>query len=161
MKVETFAGHPIPVASVVLGSTRNQPASTLSFLQPQLCTTLSCLQLLLLCSGAQSPWPQTRPLGGITTHSCSIGKPYRIIGAQRIPYQYWYDRLYKAHAMGLNTIFSYVFWDQVEPTPGNWDFTGQNNLPEYFRLVQEVGLNVVLRAGPYICGEHEWGGFPA
>jgi hypothetical protein len=41
------------------------------------------------------------------------GEPYRIIGGQmdpqRIPYQYWYDRLYKARAMGLNTIFSYIF----------------------------------------------------
>jgi beta-galactosidase GanA len=93
------------------------------------------------------------------------GEPYRIIGgqmdAQRIPYQLWHDRLYKARAMGLNTIFSYVFWDQLEPTQGEWDFTGRNNIAEYFRLAQEVGLNVVLRAGPYICGEHEWGGFPA
>jgi beta-galactosidase GanA len=92
------------------------------------------------------------------------GNPYRIIGGQmdpqRIPYQYWYDRLYKARAMGLNTIFSYIFWDQLEPTQGNWDFTGQNNVQEYFRLAQEVGLNIVLRAGPYVCGEHEWGGFP-
>jgi hypothetical protein len=32
---------------------------------------------------------------------------------------------------------------------------------EYFRLAQEANLHVVLRAGPYVCGEHEWGGFPA
>ncbi|KFX93893.1 hypothetical protein O988_06585 [Pseudogymnoascus sp. VKM F-3808] len=93
------------------------------------------------------------------------GKPYQIIGGQidpqRIPHEYWHDRLYKARAMGLNTIFSYVFWDQIQPTPDSWDTTGQNNIREYFRIAQEVGLNVVLRAGPYVCGEHEWGGFPA
>ncbi|PSS15320.1 glycoside hydrolase family 35 protein [Amorphotheca resinae ATCC 22711] len=93
------------------------------------------------------------------------GEPYQIIGGQmdpqRIPYQYWPDRLYKARAMGLNTIFSYVFWDQIQPTPDTWDLTGRNNVAEYFRLAQEVGLNVVLRAGPFVCGEHEWGGFPA
>lgn len=93
------------------------------------------------------------------------GEPYRIIGGQmdpqRIPYQYWQDRLHKARAMGLNTIFSYIFWDQLEPTQGNWDFTGRNNITEYFRLAQEVGLKIVLRAGPYVCGEHAWGGFPA
>ena len=80
---------------------------------------------------------------------------------QRIPYQYWPDRLYKARAMGLNTIFSYIFWDQLQPTPTTWDFTERNNVTEYFRLAQEAGLHVVLRAGPYVCGEHEWGGFPA
>jgi len=47
---------------------------------------------------------------------------------QRIPYQYWPDRLYKARAMGLNTIFSYIFWDQLQPTPTTWDFTGRNNV---------------------------------
>lgn len=93
------------------------------------------------------------------------GKPYQLIGKQidpqRIPHEYWRDRLYKARAMGLNTIFSYVFWDQIQPTPDSWDTTGENNITEYFRIAQELGLNVVLRAGPYVCGEHEWGGFPA
>jgi beta-galactosidase GanA len=93
------------------------------------------------------------------------GESYQIIGGQmdpqRIPYQYWNDRLYKAHAMGLNTIFSYIFWDQVQPSPDTWDFTRRNNVSEYFQIAKEVGLNVVLRAGPYVCGEHEWGGFPA
>lgn len=93
------------------------------------------------------------------------GKPYQLIGGQidpqRIPHEYWRYRLYKARAMGLNTIFSYVFWDQIQPTPSSWDTTGENNIREYFRIAQEVGLNVVLRAGPYVCGEHEWGGFPA
>lgn len=80
---------------------------------------------------------------------------------QRIPFQYWHDRLTKARAMGLNTIFSYVFWDQIQPTPSSWDFTGNNDIGEYFKIAQEVGLNVVLRPGTYVCGEHEWGGFPA
>ncbi|KAE8442832.1 hypothetical protein EG329_002804 [Mollisiaceae sp. DMI_Dod_QoI] len=79
---------------------------------------------------------------------------------QRIPYQYWQKRLLAARAMGLNTIFSYIFWDQLQPSPSTWDFTGRNNVAEYFKLAQEVGLHVVLRAGPYVCGEHEWGGFP-
>ncbi|CZR50366.1 related to Beta-galactosidase [Phialocephala subalpina] len=93
------------------------------------------------------------------------GEPYQIIGGQmdpqRIPYQYWSKRLLAARAMGLNTVFAYIFWDQVQPTPDTWDFTGRNNIAEYFKLAQEVGLNIVLRAGPYVCGEHEWGGFPS
>lgn len=94
------------------------------------------------------------------------GEPYTIIGGQmdpqRIPYQYWRDRLVKARAMGLNTIFSYIFWNNLEPQRGNWTSDDpQNDIAEYFKIAQEEGLYVVLRPGPYICGEHEWGGFPA
>lgn len=80
---------------------------------------------------------------------------------QRIPAAYWRDRLMKARAMGLNTIFSYVFWNLLEPEQGAWENTGDNDIASFFRISQEVGLNIILRPGPYICGEREWGGFPA
>ncbi|KAI3322572.1 glycoside hydrolase family 35 protein [Xylariaceae sp. AK1471] len=107
------------------------------------------------------------------------GSPYVIIGGQmdpqRIPVIYWRDRLAKARAMGLNTIFSYVYWNLLEPSPGEWrngrndeeeeeeEKAGgiSNDIAAYFRIAQEEGLNVILRPGPYICGEREWGGFPA
>jgi hypothetical protein len=93
-------------------------------------------------------------------------KPYVIIGGQmdpqRIPPEYWRDRLRKARAMGLNTIFSYVFWNMLEPRQGEWrSDLPENDIARYFKIAQEEGLNVVLRPGPYICGEREWGGFPA
>lgn len=94
------------------------------------------------------------------------GEPYVIIGGQmdpqRIPPEYWRDRLAKAKAMGLNTIFSYVYWNLLEPQQGQWTGNeGANNIAKYFEIAQEEGLHVVLRPGPYICGEREWGGFPA
>lgn len=100
------------------------------------------------------------------THFLKDGKPYQILGGQMDPQRihpaYWRDRLAKAKALGLNTIFSYVFWDELEPVKGKWlgDKPG-NDIAKYFKIAQEEGLNVVLRPGPYICGEHEWGGFPA
>ena len=30
----------------------------------------------------------------------------------------------------------------------------------FIQLAQKTGFVVLLRAGPYICGEHEYGGFP-
>jgi hypothetical protein len=63
--------------------------------------------------------------------------------------------------MGLNTIFPYVFWNMLEPTQGTWNNTGVNDIAAFFRVAQEEDLHVVLRPGPYICGEREWGGFPA
>ncbi|KAI1142609.1 glycoside hydrolase family 35 protein [Hypoxylon sp. FL0543] len=94
------------------------------------------------------------------------GEPYVIIGGQmdpqRIPPAYWRDRLFKARAMGLNTIFSYVYWNLLEPGRGQWKVGEEgNDIAGFFRTAQEEGLNVVLRPGPYICGEREWGGFPA
>ncbi|KAF2650244.1 glycoside hydrolase family 35 protein [Lophiostoma macrostomum CBS 122681] len=63
--------------------------------------------------------------------------------------------------MGLNTIFPYVFWNMLEPVQGTWNNTGVNDIATFFRIAQEEDLHVVLRPGPYICGEREWGGFPA
>ncbi|CAJ2502599.1 Uu.00g099930.m01.CDS01 [Anthostomella pinea] len=94
------------------------------------------------------------------------GDSYVIIGGQmdpqRIPPVYWRDRLAKARAMGLNTIFSYVYWNLLEPSQGQWlSSEAGNDIARYFQIAHEEGLNVVLRPGPYICGEREWGGFPA
>lgn len=93
------------------------------------------------------------------------GKPFQMFAGQmdpqRIPHQYWRDRLQKARAMGLNSISSYIFWDQLETTKGNWNFTGENDVAQYFKIAQEEGLKILLRPGSYICGEHAWGGFPA
>ncbi|KAJ4344859.1 uncharacterized protein N0V89_012603 [Didymosphaeria variabile] len=82
-------------------------------------------------------------------------------GPQRIPPPYWRDRLRKARALGLNTIFTYTFWNMLEPSQGHWDESEGQGIATFFKTAQEEGLNVVLRPGPYICGEREWGGFPA
>lgn len=107
--------------------------------------------------------------GGSFTYTNSTfllnNEPYQVVGGQmdpqRIPHEYWRQRLSMARAMGLNTIFSYLFWNLLEPEKDTWDFTGDNDIASFFRIAQEEGLNVFLRPGPYVCGEHDWGGFPA
>jgi beta-galactosidase len=93
------------------------------------------------------------------------GKPFRVISGEmhypRIPRAYWRDRLRMARAMGLNTITTYVFWNVHEPQPGKYDFDGNNDVAEFIREAQQEGLNVILRPGPYVCAEWEWGGYPA
>jgi len=93
------------------------------------------------------------------------GKPFRIISGEmhypRIPRAYWRDRLRKAKAMGLNTITTYVFWNEHEATPGVYDFSGNNDVVEFIREAQEEGLYVILRPGPYVCAEWEFGGYPS
>ena len=78
----------------------------------------------------------------------------------RIPHQYWRHRLQMMKAMGLNTVATYVFWNFHEPEPGKWDFSGDRNLAEYIRIAGEEGMMVILRPGPYVCAEWEFGGYP-
>jgi beta-galactosidase len=79
----------------------------------------------------------------------------------RIPRAYWRDRMKKAKAMGLNTITTYIFWNLHEPKPNHFDFKGNLDIAEFVRTAQEEGLWVIVRPGPYICTELDFGGFPA
>lgn len=92
------------------------------------------------------------------------GKPITLVCGEmhypRIPQEYWRDRLLRAKAMGLNCISTYVFWNIHERQPGKFDFTGEADLAKFIRTAQELGLYVVLRPGPYVCAEWDFGGFP-
>jgi beta-galactosidase len=79
----------------------------------------------------------------------------------RIPRAYWRDRLDMAYAMGLDAISTYVFWNVHEPAPGHFDFEGENDVAHFVRQAAEAGLDVVLRPGPYVCAEWDFGGLPA
>lgn len=41
-----------------------------------------------------------------------------------------------------------------------YDFSGQNNIFLFIDMANKTGLNVIFRAGPYVCGEHDFGGLP-
>lgn len=93
------------------------------------------------------------------------GKPYQIISGElhpsRIPAEYWRHRIQMAKAMGCNTISVYLFWNYHEAKEGEYDFTtGNRNIAEFFRLVQEEGMWLIGRPGPYVCAEWELGGIP-
>ena len=79
----------------------------------------------------------------------------------RVPRAYWRDRMRKMRALGLNTLETYVFWNLHEPQAGKFDFSGNLDLAEYIRMAESEGLWVLLRPGPYICSEWDFGGFPA
>ncbi|MGN0457803.1 MAG: beta-galactosidase family protein [Eubacterium sp.] len=79
----------------------------------------------------------------------------------RIPCEYWEDRLQKLKAAGLNTVETYVAWNMHEPEEERYDFEGQNDVVKFIKTAEKVGLYVILRPGPYICAEWEFGGFPA
>lgn len=93
------------------------------------------------------------------------GQPFRILaGAMhyfRVPPQYWGDRLHKLRLMGCNTLETYLAWNLHEPRPGQFCFSGGLDVAAYVRQAAAHDLHVILRPGPYICSEWEFGGLPA
>ena len=93
------------------------------------------------------------------------GKPFQIISGEmhysRIPRKYWRHRIQMAKAMGCNTIATYVFWNFHETQKGQFDFTSENrNLRAFIEIVQDEGMWLLFRPGPYSCGEWDLGGIP-
>ena len=93
------------------------------------------------------------------------GKPYRILsGAMhyfRVCPEYWEDRMLKLKQCGFNTLETYCCWNLHERKEGEFDFSGRLDLVKYIETAQKLGLNVILRPGPYICAEWDFGGLPA
>lgn len=92
-------------------------------------------------------------------------KPFQIISGEmhpaRIPAEYWRHRIQMAKAMGCNIISAYIFWNYHEEEEGVFDFeTGNHNLAEFLRIVQEEEMWLIVRPGPYVCAEWEFGGIP-
>ncbi|HYG57286.1 MAG TPA: beta-galactosidase, partial [Symbiobacteriaceae bacterium] len=73
----------------------------------------------------------------------------------------WPDLMRRSREAGLNCVETYVFWNLHERTRGVYDFSDRLDLLQFCRLAREHGLSVIVRIGPYICAETNYGGFPA
>lgn len=93
------------------------------------------------------------------------GEPFKIISGTihyfRVVPEYWKDRLEKLRGMGCNTVETYVPWNLHEPRKGEFSFDGMLDIANYIKIAQKLGLWVIVRPSPYICGEWEFGGLPA
>lgn len=93
------------------------------------------------------------------------GESFRIYSGSihyfRIMPEYWEDRLRKLKAAGFNTVETYVCWNMHEPRKGKFDFTGRFDIRRFIKTAQAVGLYAIVRPGPYICAEWDFGGLPA
>ena len=93
------------------------------------------------------------------------GEKFRILSGTvhyfRVPEDYWYDRLLKLKACGLNTVETYTCWNLHERREGEFDFSGMLDIARFIRTARDLGLYVILRPGPYICAEWDWGGLPS
>ncbi|XP_019151747.1 PREDICTED: beta-galactosidase 15-like [Ipomoea nil] len=74
--------------------------------------------------------------------------------------QMWPSLIKKAKDGGLNTIETYVFWNAHEPNYREYDFSGNKDLIQFLKAVKNEGLYTMLRIGPHVCAEWNFGGFP-
>ncbi|PSN30941.1 hypothetical protein C0J52_24075, partial [Blattella germanica] len=97
------------------------------------------------------------------------GEPFRYVAGSfhyfRAPRAYWRDRLRKMRAAGLNAVSTYVEWNQHEPTPGQFVFTGELDLVHFVQLAQEEDLLFgICRQIPHSSAysvENEYGSYSA
>ncbi|GAA1780703.1 glycoside hydrolase family 35 protein [Agromyces lapidis] len=93
------------------------------------------------------------------------GRPHRILSGSmhyfRVHPAQWRDRLERLVALGLNTVDTYVAWNFHERRRGEPDWSDWRDLERFIALAGELGLDVIVRPGPYICAEWDNGGFPA
>ncbi len=73
----------------------------------------------------------------------------------------WEDRLLKLKACGLNTVETYTCWNLHERKEGQFDFSGMLDIVRFIETAERLGLLVILRPGPYICAEWDFGGLPS
>ena len=93
------------------------------------------------------------------------GKPIKIYSGamhyfRTLP-EYWEDRLTKLKLAGFNTVETYTCWNLHEPRPGEFHFDGMLDIERFVKTAQKVGLYCIVRPGPYICAEWDFGGLPA
>ena len=92
------------------------------------------------------------------------GKPIKLISGavhyfRNMP-DTWADIFKKMRAMGCNCVETYCAWNMHQPSPDKFCFEGNLNIAEFIKTAGEAGLMVIVRPGPYICSEWEFGGLP-
>ena len=127
---------------------------------------LAVVVLLAPWTGAQSRPPTRHTFSLGPSDFLLDGKPFQIVSGEmhpaRIPPEYWRHRIRMAKAMGCNTIAAYVFWNHHERAEGVFDFTSPSrDIARFVRIAQEEGMWVILRPGPYVCAEWDFGGIPS
>jgi beta-galactosidase len=96
------------------------------------------------------------------------GKPVFVISGEihyfRLDPKLWEKHLTLLKQSGANTTSTYIPWDWHEYEEGKFDFNGNTNparnLIKYIKLCKKVGLDLIVKPGPYILAEYEHHGLP-
>ncbi|MFJ6651880.1 beta-galactosidase [Microbacterium sp. NPDC091313] len=92
------------------------------------------------------------------------GRPFIPISGElhysRVPRSEWVERLRLMKSGGITAVASYLFWIHHEEVRGQARFDDNLDVRAFVELCRDVGLDVVLRIGPWCHGEVRNGGFP-
>lgn len=121
--------------------------------------------LVTPASDATVPAPAAPTLSWAGNRLLREGTRTRILAGSlhyfRVHPDQWRDRLQRLRDLGLNTVDTYVPWNFHQPSPDDApDFTGWRDIATFLRIAAEVGLDAIVRPGPYICAEWTNGGLP-
>ena len=72
----------------------------------------------------------------------------------------WENTIKKMANGGLNAVQTYVAWNVHEPRKGEFNFEGIADIVRFLQIAQKYNMYVILRPGPYICAEWDFGGLP-
>ncbi|KAJ0960273.1 hypothetical protein J5N97_001888 [Dioscorea zingiberensis] len=61
---------------------------------------------------------------------------------------------------GADAIETYVFWNGHEPSAGNYYFEERFDLVKFVEIVRDAGMYLILRIGPFVAAEWNFGGVP-
>ncbi|WP_156025374.1 beta-galactosidase [Thermogemmatispora carboxidivorans] len=108
--------------------------------------------------------PQGETLALTPSYLLRNGQPWIPIMGEfhpsRYPRRYWREALQKMRAGGLTLVSIYVFWIHVEEEEGRFDWSENRDLRAFVQLCGEIGLEILLRVGPFVHGECRNGGLP-
>lgn len=92
------------------------------------------------------------------------GKPWIPVMGEihfsRVNREDWKTELLKMKAGGITVVSTYLFWIYHEEIEGEFDFSGNRDIRAFIELCSEVGLEAVVRIGPWAHGECRNGGLP-
>lgn len=108
--------------------------------------------------------PQGGILGINSRYLTRAGKPWLPVMGEfhytRTPAAQWERELRKMKAAGVDVVASYIIWNHHEEQEGRFDWSGRRDLRRFVELCRKVGLDFVVRVGPWAHAEVRYGGVP-
>ncbi|ATC65137.1 hypothetical protein CMV30_14895 [Nibricoccus aquaticus] len=162
-----------PLSSAARPFTALAILAALTFVLPPAATHAAPLTISLPAPAA--PAPETFVMGTARHPSGSTlsldarsllrdGKPWTPVMGEfhftRFHEADWREELLKMKAGGIDIVATYVFWNHHEETEEVFDWTGRRNLRQFLIACRDVGIDAVVRCGPWCHGEVRNGGIP-
>jgi hypothetical protein len=108
--------------------------------------------------------PAQDAIGINNRYATRDGKPWFPVMGEfhytRSPAAQWETELRKMKSAGISVVASYVIWNHHEEEEGKFNWLDRRNLRQFVTLCAKVGLDVVVRIGPWAHGEVRYGGVP-